>query len=266
MEVKITNFGAVITSMVVPDRNGKMGNVVLGFDSLKSYQGEHPYFGSLVGRYANRIARGKFSLNGNTYNLVLNNGVNHLHGGIKGFSKQVFHVDTTYSTPDSSVISFSYLSPDMEEGYPGNLMLKVNYVLTDKNEIKIEYKAETDKPTVLNLTNHSYFNLTACKDNVLNHEIVIMADSITPTDSSLIPTGILLPVAGTPFDFTGVHKMGERIDQVPGGYDINYKLRNKTGQYVQASEGMNRFQEGFCRLLPQNPACNSIQQTTWTEA
>ncbi len=236
MEVKITNYGAVITSIVVPDRNGKMENVVLGFDNLKSYQGEHPYFGSLVGRYGNRIALGKFNLNGNTYSLAVNNGVNHLHGGIKGFNRQVFHVDTTYSTPDSSVISLSYLSADMEEGYPGNLELKVNYVLTNDNEIKIEYEAETDKPTVLNVTNHSYFNLTAGKENILNHEIVILADSITPTDSTLIPTGVLAPVAGTPFDFTTAHKIGERIDQVPGGYDVNYKLRNKTGQYVQAAE------------------------------
>lgn len=236
MEVKITNFGAIITSIVVPDRNGKMENVVLGFENLEGYQGEHPYFGSLVGRYGNRIALGKFSLDGNTYSLAVNNGVNHLHGGIKGFNKQAFHIDTTYSTPDSSVISLSYLSADMEEGYPGNLTLKVNYVLTNNNEIKIEYEAETDKPTVLNVTNHSYFNLTAGKENILNHEIVIMADSITPTDETLIPTGILSPVAGTPFDFTAAHKIGERIDQVTGGYDINYKLRNKTGQYVQAAE------------------------------
>jgi aldose 1-epimerase len=236
MEVKISNFGAVINSIVVPDRNGKMENVVLGFDSLPAYQGAHPYFGSLVGRYGNRIALGKFSLDGNTYTLAVNNGINHLHGGIKGFNKQVFEIDTAYSTPDSSVISLSYLSPDMEEGYPGNLKVSVNYILTNNNEIKIAYEAETDKPTVLNLTNHSYFNLTACKENILNHELVLLADSITPTDSTLIPTGILAPVAGTPFDFTVERKIGERIDQVPGGYDLNYKLRNKTGQLVQAAE------------------------------
>jgi aldose 1-epimerase len=236
MEVKITNFGAVINSIVVPDRNGKLENVVLGFDSLKSYQGSHPYFGSLVGRYGNRIALGKFSLNGNNYTLAVNNGVNHLHGGIKGFNKQVFRIDTTYSAGDSSVISLSYMSPDMEEGYPGNLKVKVNYILTNNNEIKIEYEAETDKPTVLNVTNHSYFNLTGCKEDILNHELVLLGDSITPTDTTLIPTGILAPVAGTPFDFTVAHKIGERIDQVPGGYDINYKLRNKTGQLVQAAE------------------------------
>jgi aldose 1-epimerase len=236
MEVKITNFGGIVTYIAVPDKNGKLENVVLGFDSLKSYQGTHPYFGSIVGRYGNRIAKGKFTLNGTTYNLAVNNGVNHLHGGIKGFDKQVFHVDTSYSTMDSLVLGLSYLSPDLEEGYPGNLKVRVRYVLTGNNELKIWYEAETDKPTVINLTNHSYFNLTGCKENILNHELVLMSDSITPTDTTLIPTGILAPVAGTPFDFTSVHKIGERIGKVPGGYDINYKLRNKAGQLVKMAE------------------------------
>jgi len=236
MEVKITNFGGIITLVTVPDRNGVMENVVLGFDNLNSYQGVHPYFGSLVGRYGNRIANGKFVLNDTTYTLAVNNGVNHLHGGLRGFDKQVFHVDTSFSTMDSVVLALSYLSPDMEEGYPGNLTVKVNYVLTSGNEIKIWYEAQTDKPTVLNLTNHSYFNLTSCKENVLNHEVVLMSDSITPTDTTLIPTGLLAPVAGTAFDFTSAHKIGERIGEVPGGYDINYKLRNITGQLVQAAE------------------------------
>jgi aldose 1-epimerase len=236
MEVKITNFGGIITSVTVPDKNGVMENVVLGFDSLKSYQAEHPYFGSLVGRYGNRIAKGTFILDDTTYTLAVNNGVNHLHGGVKGFDKQVFNTDTAWSTLDSTIVVFSYLSPHMEEGYPGNLKVKVSYVLTGNNEIKIAYEAETDRPTVLNLTNHSYFNLTACKENILNHEVVLMADSITPTDSALIPTGILAPVAGTAFDFTSAHKIGERIDQVPGGYDINYKLRGTTGQLAPAAE------------------------------
>lgn len=236
MEVKITNFGGIITSVTVPDKNGKMGQVVLGFDSLRSYQAGHPYFGSLVGRYGNRIAGGKFVLQDTTYTLAVNNGANHLHGGLKGFDKQVFQVDTSYAAADSAVLNLSYLSIDGEEGYPGNLSVKVSYVLTGNNEIKIWYEAETDKATVLNLTNHSYFNLTAGKENILNHELVLMADYITPTDSTLIPTGILAPVRGTAFDFTSAHKIGERIDQIPGGYDINYKLRNKTGEYVQAAE------------------------------
>jgi aldose 1-epimerase len=241
MKVKISNFGGIITSVVVPDKNGIMENVVLGFDSLKSYQGGHPYFGSLVGRYGNRIAGGKFVLQDTTYTLAANNGVNHLHGGLKGFDKQVFRVDTAYANADSAVLNLSYLSIDGEEGYPGNLTVKVSYVLTGNNEVKIWYEAETDRPTVLNLTNHSYFNLTAGKENILNHELVLMADSVTPTDSTLIPTGILTPVSGTAFDFTSAHKIGERIDQVPGGYDINYKLRNKTGEYVQAAEVFDPF-------------------------
>ncbi len=236
MEVKISNFGGIITSLTVPDKSGVMENVVLGFDSLKSYLAGHPYFGSLVGRYGNRIAKGKFVLNDTTYTLAVNNGENHLHGGLKGFDKQVFSLDTAYSTGDSVVLALSYLSSHMEEGYPGNLRVKVSYVLTGNNEVKIFYEAETDRPTVVNLTNHSYFNLTGGKDNILNHELLLMADSITPTDSSLIPVGILAPVSGTAFDFTSTHKIGERIEQVPGGYDVNYKLRNKTGEYVQAAE------------------------------
>lgn len=236
MEVRITNFGGIITSVRVQDKNGKMENVVLGFDSLSGYQGTHPYFGSLVGRYANRIANGKFVLDGTPYTLAVNNGRNHLHGGLKGFDKQVFRVDTAYASRDSVLLALTYLSADGEEGYPGNLKVRVTYVLTGENEIRIWYDAETDKPTVLNLTNHSYFNLTACRENILSHEMVLMADSITPADSTLIPTGILSPVSGTAYDFTTAHTIGERIDDVPGGYDINYKLRNRTGQLVQAAE------------------------------
>lgn len=236
MEVKITNFGGIITSITVPDKSGVMENVVLGFDNLEAYQDGHPYFGSLVGRYGNRIAKGQFVLDGVTYRLAVNNGPNHLHGGLKGFDKQVWEVDTAYSTMDSVVLCLSYLSADMEEGYPGNLMVKVSYVLTADNEIKIGYDAETDRATVLNLTNHSYFNLTGCKENVLNHEVVLLADSITPTDTTLIPTGVMAPVAGTPFDFTRAHAIGERIAEVPGGYDVNFVLGNTAGHLVKAAE------------------------------
>jgi aldose 1-epimerase len=189
-----------------------------------------------VGRYGNRIAKGQFVLDGVTYMLAINNGPNHLHGGLRGFDKQVWEVDTAYSTMDSAVLCLSYISTDMEEGYPGNLLVKVSYVLTADNEIKIAYDAETDRATVLNLTNHSYFNLTGCRESVLKHEVMLLADSITPTDTVLIPTGILAPVAGTPFDFTGARAIGERIAEVPGGYDINFKLRNSSGQLVKAAE------------------------------
>jgi aldose 1-epimerase len=236
MEVRITNLGATVTYIAVPDKNGKIENIALGFDSLDNYLGNHPYFGSLVGRYANRIARGRFVLNGKEYTLAVNNGVNHLHGGIKGFSKQVFEVTGSSAVSDSAAMSMSYLSKDMEEGYPGNLTVHVTYVLTNNNELKIRYEAETDKSTVLNLTNHSYFNLSGCRENVLNHELVLFADSITPTDSTLIPTGKKAPVAGTPYDFTTPHKIGERIGKVPGGYDINYILRKNKGELSLAAE------------------------------
>ncbi|MFO7369382.1 MAG: aldose epimerase family protein [Bacteroidales bacterium] len=236
MQIKITNYGAILTYVAVPDKAGVIENVVLGFDSLSQYRSEHPFFGSTIGRYGNRIGGAKFTLNNTTYTLSANDGVNTLHGGPEGFHRRLFSIDTVYSAEGSMVVALSRMSPDMEEGYPGNLEVKVTYTLTDSNEIKINYEAETDKATVLNLTNHSYFNLTGCKETILGHELVLYADSITPTDASLIPTGELLAVAGTPFDFTSAHTMGERIAQVPGGYDINYKVRNTAGEYVLAAE------------------------------
>jgi aldose 1-epimerase len=236
MTIKVTNYGAILTYVAVPDKNDSLGNVVLGFDNLDQYKSEHPYFGSTIGRYGNRIGGARFVLNGTTYTLAANNSVNTLHGGIKGFGRHVFNTDTAYANNDSLVVRFSRTSPDMEEGFPGNLNVKVTYVLTMNNEIKIYYEAETDKPTVLNLTNHSYFNLTGGMESILGHELTLYSDSVTPTDNLLIPTGKLAAVAGTPFDFTSSHKIGERIDSVPGGYDINYKLRNHTGGYVKAAE------------------------------
>jgi Galactose mutarotase and related enzymes len=187
-----------------------------------------PYFGALIGRYGNRIAKGKFTLNGQNYTLRTNDGPNHLHGGPKGFDKVVWDA-TEISGPDSVGLVLTYLSQDMEEGYPGNLTSKVTYVLTKDNSIKIYYQAATDKPTVINLTNHAYFNLTGAKENVLGHELTLFADSITPVDPTLIPTGVIAPVAGTAFDFTKPHKIGERIASVKGGYDHNFKL-NRTGE------------------------------------
>jgi aldose 1-epimerase len=228
MVVKITNFGGILQSIVVPDRNGKLENVLLGFDSLKNYLAGHPFFGEIVGRYANRIAKGKFTLNGVEYNLAINNGPNHLHGGIKEFGKQVWEASEISGT-DSIGLVLKYTSIDMEEGYPGTLNVKVTYVLNNDNELKLYYEAETDKPTVINLTNHAYFNLSSGKESILNHELTLFADSITPTDTSLIPTGAIVSVKGTGFDFLQSHKIGERIASIPGGYDINYKL-NKSGK------------------------------------
>jgi aldose 1-epimerase len=227
--IKITNYGATITSWVTPDKNGNKSSVVLGFDSLSGYLAKPPYFGAIVGRYGNRIAKGKFKIGDSTYTLAVNNGVNALHGGLKGFDKQVWDADV--ATDGLPAISLTYVSKDGEEGYPGNLKVNVTYTLTDDDALQIEYNAETDKPTVLNLTNHSYFNLTGDHSNtILDHKLMIKSDYYTPVDAGLIPTGELKPVKGTPFDFNIPEKIGTRIAQVagdPGGYDHNYVLNRK---------------------------------------
>ena len=226
-EVKITNYGGIVTSWISPDKNGKRSSIVLGFDSLSGYLAKPPYFGAIVGRYGNRIAKGKFKIGDSTYSLAVNNGSNHLHGGLKGFDKQVW--EATVANDSVPVLSLSYLSKDMEEGYPGNLKVNVVYTLTDDDALQIEYTAETDKPTVLNLTNHSYFNLTGDHRNtILDHKMMIKADYYTPVDTGLIPTGELKAVKGTPFDFNTPEKIGTRIAQTGGnpvGYDHNYALK-----------------------------------------
>ena len=222
-QVKITNYGATVTSWISPDKQGKKSNVVLGFDSLSGYLAHPPYFGAIVGRYGNRIAKGKFKIGDSSYTLAVNDHENHLHGGLKGFDKQVWH--TTIPSDSTPIMSFDYLSKDGEEGYPGNLKVTVTYSLTEDDGLKIEYSAQTDKPTVLNLTNHSYFNLTGDHRNtILDHKVMIKSDYYTPVDSGLIPTGELKSVKGTPFDFNTPEKIGARIAQVPGGYDHNFVL------------------------------------------
>jgi len=226
-EVKITNYGGIVTSWISPDKNGKRSSIVLGFDSLSGYLAKPPYFGAIVGRYGNRIAKGRFKIGDSTYSLAVNNGSNHLHGGLKGFDKQVW--EATVTNDSVPVLSLSYLSKDMEEGYPGNLKVNVVYTLTEDDALQIEYTAETDKPTVLNLTNHSYFNLTGDHRNtILDHKMMIKADYYTPVDTGLIPTGELKAVKGTPFDFNTPEKIGTRIAQTGGnpvGYDHNYALK-----------------------------------------
>jgi aldose 1-epimerase len=236
MMIKVTNYGATLTYVSVPDKNGVFENVVLGFDSLQEYQVERVYHGKTIGRYANRIGGAQFTLNGTTYKLNPMQGGNTIHGGPNGFSKQVFTIDTIYANIDSAVVALHYTSPDMEEGYPGTLTLSINYVLTGDNEIKLEYEAVTDKSTVVSFTNHSYFNLTGGKTSVLDHIIKIVADSITPIGSDKIPTGEILPVAGTEYDFTESHKLGEKIVQSDNGYDINYKLRKNRNELSLAAE------------------------------
>jgi aldose 1-epimerase len=233
-EVRITNYGGIVTALKVPDRDGKLGDVVLGFDKLEGYLAGHPFFGCITGRYANRIAGGRFTLDGKTYTLAKNNDVNHLHGGKQGFDKFVWKAEPTAGS-DGPTLKLCRVSPDGEEGYPGNLSVVVTYTLTKDNALRIDYSAKTDKPTVLNLTNHSYFNLAGQgSGDVLGHEMEIFADRVTPVDAGLIPTGELRSVEGTPLDFRKPHKIGQRIDaedeQIKRGrgYDHNFVL-NKPG-------------------------------------
>ena len=228
ISARIMTYGATLVSLEVPDRNGTQGDIVLGYESLDGYVKNNPYFGSIVGRYGNRIAKGKFTLDGVTYTLATNNGENHLHGGIRGYDKVVWAAEPAHGEGEIGV-KFSYLSPDGEEGYPGNMTVSVTYLLTKRNELKIEYEATTDQATPVNLTHHSYFNL-ACGGDILGHELMINADAYTPVDAGLIPTGEIRPVPGTPFDFTTPHTIGERIGQVEGGYDHNLVLRSGGGE------------------------------------
>lgn len=233
-QAKISNYGGVLTSWVVPDKNGSSNSIVVGYDSLAGYLAKPPYFGALVGRYGNRIGNAKFTLDGKTYTLAANNGKNSLHGGLKGFDKQVW--DASTESDSVPTLTLKYVSKDGEEGFPGNLSVTVQYTLTDDDELKLEYSAETDKATPINLTNHSYFNLTGDVSNtILDHKLQINADNYTPVDTSLITTGEIKPVKGTPFDFTTPMKIGARIDQVKGGYDHNFVLNSKDGSLQQAA-------------------------------
>jgi len=231
MVVKILNYGGTVTDIITPDKNGKMGDVILGYDSLSGYlQTGNPYFGCLVGRYGNRIANAKFMLDGKEYTLAANNGSNSLHGGLKGFDKVIWSVK---SFNDSS-LSLSYLSKDGEEGYPGNLSIDVIYSLSDDNGLKIDYVATAEKATPINLTNHCYFNLSAGADStILEHELMLKADKYIPVnEKTLIPTGKIDEVKGTAMDFTIAKKIGKDIANVTGGYDHNWVL-NKSGDDLE---------------------------------
>jgi aldose 1-epimerase len=226
MSAQIMNYGATLVSLGVPDRDGNVADITLGCDSIEDYMAASPYFGSTVGRYANRIAKGKFTLDGVEYTLATNNGENHLHGGIQGFDKVLWQSEP-FKEEDQIGVKFVYFSKDGEEGYPGNLACTVTYRMTENNELHIVYEAETDKATPVNLTHHSYFNLAGQGDgDILSHELMLEADKYTPVDAGLIPIGELREVAGTPMDFTSPHAIGERIDQVDGGYDHNFVLRS----------------------------------------
>ncbi len=235
IELKAISYGGIITSLRVPDRTGKMDDIVLGFDSLDGYLKDPPFFGAIIGRYGNRIGKGQFTLDGKTYKLATNNGPNHLHGGNKGFDKVVWTVEPV----GRNGLAFSRVSPDGEEGYPGNLQVRVTYTLTDKNQLIVDYRASTDKATPVNLTQHSYFNLAGqASGDILGHELTLHADRYTPVDDTLIPTGELAPVDGTPFDFRKPTVIGARINnddpqlKAGKGYDHNWVL-NRSGNGLQ---------------------------------
>lgn len=241
MEAKIMNFGGIVVSLKVPDRNRKFDDVVLGFNDLETYLKGHPSFGAAVGRFANRIAKGRFTLNGVEYKLAVNNGENHLHGGIKGFDDVVWTAEEAKSSRGPAV-RMTYLSKDGEEGYPGNLRVTMIYWLTNRNELRIDYTATTDKDTVINLTHHSYFNLAGeGSGDVLNHRLKLNASRFTPTDVGSIPTGELRSVVGTPFDFLTPIAIGARIAEdeeqlkLGNGYDHNFVINGRMGTLRQAA-------------------------------
>lgn len=229
--VRVMTYGALLVSLTAPDRDGRVDEITLGFDDLTGYLGEHPYFGATVGRYGNRIAGAKFQLDGETYHLAANNGPHHLHGGIKAFDKVVW-AGAEEATEDGDTVRFSYVSPDGEEGYPGNLSVGVSYTLTGNGVLAIDYEATTDRTTPLNLTNHTYWNLAgAGSGDVRGHELELSPDGYLPVDDTLIPTGEIRSVAGTPMDFTTRQTIGSRIDQVEGGgYDHCYVVNHRGGK------------------------------------
>jgi aldose 1-epimerase len=234
MEVRTIPYGAIIVSIRVPDRNGRFDDVVLGFDRVAGYLKSHPYFGAVVGRYGNRIARGQFTLDGKTYKLATNNGPNHLHGGVEGFDKKIWRAEQFEREGGVGVI-YTLTSPDGDQGYPGGLIVRVTYTLRNNDELSVDYEATTDRPTPINLTQHTYFNLRGeGSGDILGHRLTIDADRFTPVDQTLIPTGMLAPVAGTPFDFLRPAAIGARIDaddqqlKNATGYDHNWVL-NRVG-------------------------------------
>ncbi|MEM9830639.1 MAG: aldose epimerase family protein [Bacteroidota bacterium] len=258
-EVDITNYGGIITSWRVPDSNGQMGDIVQGYDSVDGYNSLPGYFGATIGRYGNRIANGEFSLDGETYSLAKNNGPNHLHGGLVGFNDVVWQADTATSE-DGPQLILQYTSPDGEEGYPGTLETKVTYTLQADNTLRIDYEATTDKPTVVNLTNHSFFNLSGDPSTpILDHQLMLNADRYVPVNETLIPTGSLDSVKGTPFDFTEATAVGERIDadhpQITNGlgYDHCWVLNGPEGELSLAATVLDPKSKRFMEVFTTEP-------------
>lgn len=249
LEIQLTNYGGIVTSVKTTDKNGKFENIVLGFDKLEDYLSKaylisYPYFGALIGRVGNRIANGKFSLDGTNYELDITHPPNHLHGGFKGFDKNIWSAKMIENENNVGV-ELTYLSKDGEGGYPGNLNVKVNYSLTNNNEFIIDYSAETDKATPVNLTHHSYFNLSG-ERTVLNHQLQLNSEEINAVDSGLIPTGKMLSVKNTPFDFRKIKALNRDMDNLVSGYDNNYSLNNEIGEFIKAGE---LYEESTGRLM-----------------
>jgi aldose 1-epimerase len=258
LKATVTNFGATLVSLVTPDRQGKMADIVLGYDNVSGYEKGKAYFGGSIGRYGNRIAGGRFSVNGKTYQLALNDGANHLHGGIKGFN----HVVWNARRLSNHSVEFRYTSKDGEEGYPGTLAVSVTYTLTDNDEVRIDYTAKEgqEKGTIVNLTNHSYFNLTGNPQNtIVNHEIALFASRFTPIDAGFIPTGELREVKGTPFDFTTATPIGSRIGQPDEqlrfgrGYDHNWVIDRQAAGLVKAAEVFDPSSGRLMEVLTTEP-------------
>ncbi len=257
VEVRLTNYGGIVTAWLVPDRQGRLGDVVLGYDTLDGYLKATPYFGCLVGRCCNRIAQGRFTLAGVTRQLAVNNGPNCLHGGLRGFDKVVWQA-APRMTPEGPAVALSYLSPDGEEGFPGNLRVQAVYLLTADNGLRLDLTATTDQDTIVNLTQHSYYNL-AGRGDVLNHALQINADQFTPVDRSLIPTGRMQTVAGTPFDFRQPAAIGARIDEnddqlkFGGGYDHNWVARKPANQLEVVARVAERTSGRVLEVLSTQP-------------
>ena len=256
MVVKIMTYGGIISELRVPDRSGAVQNVVLGFEVLEPYLLGHPHFGAITGRVANRVARARFDLDGKHYSLAANNGANHLHGGSKGFDKKVWTPEVVRPSQDEAGVQLRYISPDGEEGYPGNLEVTVTYILTEENELKIRYQAKTDQATPVNLTNHSYFNL-AGGGTILDHQITIPADRYTPTDDELLPTGEIADVTGTALDFRSPTAMGKRfgaLKKLPIGYDDNFVLNKPARELGLAARVTEPASGRVMEVLTTEPA------------
>lgn len=234
MEVDVITYGAIVTAIRVPGKNNEPGDVVLGFDTLEEYLGDHPYFGAVVGRVCNRIGKARFKLDGKIFQITANEGANQLHGGNKGFDKQLWTASTA-RTPEQVSLVMGYESHDGEEGFPGNLLVEIEYSLNDANELGIRFRAKTDKPTHVNLSNHSYFNLNNCRGNIYDYELFIDSDAVCELDQESIPTGKIIKVEGTPYDFRLSLPIGDRIGKTGLGYDINYVLDNPSRELTRVA-------------------------------